>query len=180
MIITMSNFNIHQCSQKKKKAKVKPFTTQSFSSINSPSILICVHASQLWCLSSRARRPPTTACPRWTSRERGTDQAAGLGILASSTPTMSTTALCHLTSNFCVMWPFHHQLMGEWLSAQAEVWGKATFTNELFVLFVEDFPSSGWRSACEELWGQEMDAEEEGQVRRCAALPLGELYTVWG
>lgn len=29
--------------------------------------------------------------------------------------------------------------MGEWLSAQAEVWGKATFTNELFVLFVEDF-----------------------------------------
>lgn len=70
--------------------------------------------------------------------------------------------------------------MGEWISARAEVWGKATFTNELFVLFVEDFPSSGWSSAYEELWGEEMDAEEEGQVRRCAALPLGELYTVWG
>lgn len=56
--------------------------------------------------------------------------------------------------------------MGEWISAQAEVWGKVIFTNELFVLFVEDLPSSGWRSACEELWGEEMDAEEERQVRR--------------
>ena len=69
---------------------------------------------------------------------------------------------------------------GDWSRAQGVVWEKAIFTNKIFVLFVEAFPSSGRHSACEELRGQKMGAEEEGQVRRWTPLPLGERHTVQG
>lgn len=111
-------------------------------------------------------------------QERG-QPGCGPGGLAPSPHTVSTAALHHLASNICVVWPFHHQFMG--IRAAHRVWfGKRPYLLTRYLCCLWRLSHLRAAFTCEELWGQKMDAEDEGQVRRWTPLPLGELHTIQG
>lgn len=114
---------------------------------------------QPWCISSCMHEGlPETTHPGWTSCKRGAKQAAcghpDLLHPCHSHPDPFT--ICH--QHVRVTWPCHHKFMRDWSSAYGMVWGKATFTNNIFVLYI-----SGCCSHCKELWWQEMDAQKKSR-----------------
>lgn len=136
---------------------------QSFSSIQSPHILIRVHPSQLQCISPRVLEGPPAPC-------------ALVGLPAREGPTRlrarcpgplpphrihcspSPSRFKHLC-RVAISSPVH----GDQSSAQGVVWEKAIFTNKIFVLFVEAFPSSGQHSPVRSCGGRRWMQRTKGR-----------------
>lgn len=140
----------------------KNFHCTSFQLHHILGTLIPVHPSSscafsLMCIKASLRPRALVGLPAREELSR-----LRVGTVTSSTHATATQTTSPSATNMSVM-PCHHTFMGHWSSAHSVVWGKATFTNNVFVLFIEAYPSLGHCSGHEELWWQRKDVQKRGR-----------------